>query len=257
MAEQGWIKLHRKFINWEWYDEPTVKSVFIDLILNANHQATAWHGHEIEKGSFVTSVADIAARNGLTTQQVRSALKKLEKTGEISKKATNKNTLIIVLGYAKYQDLIDTEQQTNNKQTTNKQQTNNKQTTNSLYNKNEKNEKNEENEENIHKRETIKETTDMFISAPSLDEIKRYISENSLKTNAQDFYDYYEGNGWTVARAPMKNWKAMCRKWSRSQITRKGKSGEITRPPTYDLEAIKKRARENTSLKDDILKPRY
>lgn len=62
MAEQGWVKLHRKFINWEWYDEPTVKSVFIDLILNANHQATAWHGHEIEKGSFVTSVADIAAR---------------------------------------------------------------------------------------------------------------------------------------------------------------------------------------------------
>ena len=118
MAEQGWVKLHRKFINWEWYDEPTVKSVFIDLILNANHQAAAWHGHEIEKGSFVTSVADIAARNGLTTQQVRSALKKLEKTGEISKKATNKNTLIIVLGYAKYQDLIDTEQQTNNKQTT-------------------------------------------------------------------------------------------------------------------------------------------
>lgn len=243
MAEQGWVKLHRKFINWEWYDEPTVKSVFIDLILNANHQATAWHGHEIEKGSFVTSVADIAARNGLTTQQVRSALKKLEKTGEISKKATNKNTLIIVLGYAKYQDLIDTEQQTNNKQTTN-----------SLYNKNEKNEKNEE---NIHKRETIKETTDMFISAPSLDEIKRYISENSLKTNAQDFYDYYEGNGWTVARAPMRSWKAMCRKWSRSQITRKEKSGEITRPPTYDLEAIKKRARENTSLKDDILKSRY
>ena len=243
MAEQGWIKLHRKFINWEWYDEPTVKSVFIDLILNANHQATAWHGHEIEKGSFVTSVADIAARNGLTTQQVRSALKKLEKTGEISKKATNKNTLIIVLGYAKYQDLIDTEQQTNNKQTTN-----------FFYNKNEKNEKNEE---NIHKRETIKETTDMFISAPSLDEIKRYISENSLKTNAQDFYDYYEGNGWTVARAPMRSWKAMCRKWSRSQITRKEKSGEITRPPTYDLEAIKKRARENTSLKDDILKSRY
>ena len=243
MAEQGWVKLHRKFINWEWYDEPTVKSVFIDLILNANHQATAWHGHEIEKGSFVTSVADIAARNGLTTQQVRSALKKLEKTGEISKKATNKNTLIIVLGYAKYQDLIDTEQQTNNKQTTN-----------SLYNKNEKN---EENEENIHKRETIKETTDMFISAPSLDEIKRYISENSLKTNAQDFYDYYEGNGWTVARAPMRSWKAMCRKWSRSQITRKEKSGEITRPPTYDLEAIKKRARKNTSLKDDILKSRY
>lgn len=246
--EQGWVKLHRKFINWEWYDEPNVKSVFIDLILNANHQASAWHGHEIEKGSFVTSVADIAARNGLTTQQVRSALTKLEKTGEISKKSTNKNTLIIVLGYAKYQDLFVEEQQTNNKQITNKQQTNNKQTTNSLYNKNEKNEKNEENEKNIYKREPYKDNTDMYISAPTLDEVKRYIRDNSLKTNAQDFYDYYEGNGWTVARAPMRNWKAMCRKWSRSQITQKEKTGDITRPPTYDLEKIKQRSLLNTTI---------
>lgn len=243
--EQGWVKLHRKFINWEWYDEPNVKSVFIDLILNANHQASAWHGHEIEKGSFVTSVADIAARNGLTTQQVRSALTKLEKTGEISKKSTNKNTLIIVLGYAKYQDLFVEEQQTNNKQTTNKQQTNNKQTTNALYNKNEKN---EENEKNIYKREPYKDNTDMYISAPTLDEVKRYIRDNSLKTNAQDFYDYYEGNGWTVARAPMRNWKAMCRKWSRSQITQKEKTGDITRPPTYDLEKIKQRSLLNTTI---------
>lgn len=243
--EQGWVKLHRKFINWEWYDEPNVKSVFIDLILNANHQASAWHGHEIEKGSFVTSVADIAARNGLTTQQVRSALTKLEKTGEISKKSTNKNTLIIVLGYAKYQDLFVEEQQTNNKQITNKQQTNNKQTTNSLYNKNEKN---EENEKNIYKREPYKDNTDMYISAPTLDEVKRYIRDNSLKTNAQDFYDYYEGNGWTVARAPMRNWKAMCRKWSRSQITQKEKTGDITRPPTYDLEKIKQRSLLNTTI---------
>ena len=235
--EQGWVKLHRKFINWEWYDEPNVKSVFIDLILNANHQASAWHGHEIEKGSFVTSVADIAARNGLTTQQVRSALVKLEKTGEISKKSTNKNTLIIVLGYAKYQDLFVEEQQTNNKQTTN-----------SLYNKNEKNEKNEENEKNIYKREPYKDNTDMYISAPTLDEVKRYIRDNSLKTNAQDFYDYYEGNGWTVARAPMRNWKAMCRKWSRSQITQKEKTGDITRPPTYDLEKIKQRSLLNTTI---------
>lgn len=246
--EQGWVKLHRKFINWEWYDEPNVKSVFIDLILNANHQASAWHGHEIEKGSFVTSVADIAARNGLTTQQVRSALTKLEKTGEISKKSTNKNTLIIVLGYAKYQDLFIEEQQTNNKQITNKQQTNNKQITNSLYNKNEKNEKNEENEKNIYKREPYKDSTDMYISAPTLDEVKRYIRDNSLKTNAQDFYDYYEGNGWTVARAPMRNWKAMCRKWSRSQITQKEKTGDITRPPTYDLEKIKQRSLLNTTI---------
>lgn len=130
---EGWIKLHRKFIDWEWYTDNTVKALFIHLLLSANHQPKNWRGQTIYPGETVTSVASLAAECGLSTQQVRSAISKLEKTGEIKRKSTNKNTLIIVVNYSVYQGLAYADQQTNNKQdnkqitneTTNKQQTNN------------------------------------------------------------------------------------------------------------------------------------
>lgn len=146
---QGWIKLYRKLTDWEWYDDAVVKAVFIDLLILANHQDNTWHGQTVKRGSLVTSLATIAGRNGLSIQQVRTALDKLEKTGEINKQATNKNTLIIVLNYERYQEFEDIEnvnyQQTDNNQTTNNQQSNNKQST---TNKNVKNVNNDKNVKN-------------------------------------------------------------------------------------------------------------
>lgn len=104
---QDWIKLPRNLSDWEWYDDAVVKAVFIDLLIQANHQDNTWHGQVIKRGSLVTSLATIAGRNGLTIQQVRTALQKLEKTGEINKQSTNKNTLIIVLNYERYQEFED------------------------------------------------------------------------------------------------------------------------------------------------------
>ena len=146
---QGWIKLYRKLTDWEWYDDTVVKAVFIDLLILANHQDNTWHGQTVKRGSLVTSLVTIAGRNGLTIQQVRTALNKLEKTGEINKQATNKNTLIIVLNYERYQEFEDIEnvdcQQASNIQATNKQQSNNNQST---TNKNVKNIKNDKNVKN-------------------------------------------------------------------------------------------------------------
>lgn len=38
----GWIKLHRKLINWEWYQDTNVKVVFLHLLLIANHEDKKW-----------------------------------------------------------------------------------------------------------------------------------------------------------------------------------------------------------------------
>lgn len=157
---QGWIKLFRKLADWEWYDDVVVKSVFIDLLIFANHQDNMWRGQVIKKGSLVTSLATIADRNKLSIQQVRTALSKLEKTGEINKQSTNKNTLIIVLNYERYQELDWNEntqyQQSNNKRSTNEQQSNNKQAT---TNKNVKNDNNENKDKNVKKYTTVSEDT--------------------------------------------------------------------------------------------------
>lgn len=114
---EGWIKLYRKLVDWEWYDEPNTKIVFIDLLLHANHKERKWRGETVEAGSLVTSIGAIAERNGLSTKQVRTAITHLEKTGEIAKKRASKNTTLIVLNYKRYQEFDDGKGQQKGNQT--------------------------------------------------------------------------------------------------------------------------------------------
>nr|DAH40745.1 MAG TPA: replisome organizer [Caudoviricetes sp.] len=125
---EGWIKLYRKLVDWEWYDEPNTKIVFIDLLLHANHKERKWRGETIEAGSLVTSIGAIAERNGLSTKQVRTAISHLEKTGEIAKKRTNKNTTLIVLNYKRYQEFDESKGQQKGNQKSNEWRTDDNQT---------------------------------------------------------------------------------------------------------------------------------
>ena len=138
----NYIKLPRSILDWEWWDDVNTAHLYITMMAKANFNDNKWRGQLIKRGSFVTSYASLSELTGLTVQQVRTSIKKLEKTGEITKVTNTKNTLIIVTNY----DLWQGEQQTNNKQITNNQQTNNKQIT---TNKNDNNEKNDKNEKNI------------------------------------------------------------------------------------------------------------
>ena len=52
---------------------------------------------------------------------------------------------------------------------------------------------------------------------PTLSEIKQYCTERNNNVNAEQFYDYYESNGWKVGKNSMKDWKAAVRTWERSE----------------------------------------
>lgn len=144
----GYIKLHRKILEWEWYDDPYVFRTFLHILLTANHKQKVWRGIPVQPGETITSLKHLAKETGMTVQQTRTALKKLESTNEITRKTTNKYTTIKVLNWGTYQ-IEDTESnKQNNKRTTNEQQTNNKQTT---TNKNDKNVKKEKNDKNTYK----------------------------------------------------------------------------------------------------------
>ena len=134
----GFIQLHRKLKEWEWYTDIPCKTLFIHCLLSANFKEKKWRGIDVKKGSFISSIQHLSDESGLSVQEVRTALKKLESTGEISKESTNKNTIITVCKYDDYQQYDKEQQQTNNKRTTNNQQTINKQstTTNKDNNKN-------------------------------------------------------------------------------------------------------------------------
>ncbi len=80
MYTEGFINLHRKILDWEWYDDNNVKIVFIHLLLTTNWTKAKWHGIEILPGQKITSIGNLANETNLSTQQVRTVLNKLEKT---------------------------------------------------------------------------------------------------------------------------------------------------------------------------------
>ena len=128
----GWVKLYRKMEKWGWYDDLAVKSAFLHCLLKANIEDTEWHGEYLPAGSFITSIANFSAESGLSKNQTRRAWKCLEKSGEITRKAHNRYTQIIVNNWAKFQSYERTgtnKPQTDHKQSTNKPQTDHKQST--------------------------------------------------------------------------------------------------------------------------------
>lgn len=131
---QGWIKLHRKILDWEWYDDPKTFRLFIHCLLKANHKDKKWRGNKISRGSFITSLNNLSLETGLSLQQVRTCLDKLESTNEINKASTSVNTCVTIINYDDYQS--------DNTPITNDQQTSNKRVTTT---KNEKNVKNDNN----------------------------------------------------------------------------------------------------------------
>ena len=51
--------------------------------------------------------------------------------------------------------------------------------------------------------------------APSLQEVKNYISEKGYTVDAQRFIDFYEAKGWMIGKNKMKDWRAAVRTWMR------------------------------------------
>lgn len=125
----GWIKLHRKILDWEWYSDINTCRVFIHLLLTANYEDKKWHGLVIKRGQLVTSWLHLSEETGLGVQSVRTSIGKLKSTGNLTVKSTNKFTLLTIEKYEEYQqdDRILTGNLTGN--LTGKQQTTNKQLT--------------------------------------------------------------------------------------------------------------------------------
>ena len=139
IMSEGWISIHRKILEWEWYSDINVCRVFIHCLIKANHTDKKWQGVTIKRGQFITSLGTLSIETSLSVQQVRTAISKLKSTSELTSKTTNKYTVISITNYEKFQD--DNKQP--NKRATNEQQTNNKQitTTNNDNNNNNDNNK--------------------------------------------------------------------------------------------------------------------
>ena len=71
------------------------------------------------------------------------------------------------------------------------------------------------------KKKDLPETIERVFKKPSVEEISSYCQERNNNINPEQFYDYYEANGWKINRNPMKDWKATVRNWERNEFNRK------------------------------------
>lgn len=103
MLENGYILLHRKLINWEWYKNVNVKILFLHLLLTVNYEDKKFEGFVIKRGSRITSIRKLADECGLTVQSTRTAINKLKSTQEITQEQHAGNTVYTVVNYNQYQ----------------------------------------------------------------------------------------------------------------------------------------------------------
>jgi len=130
--ENGFISLDRKIIHWEWYKNKTTFALFIHLLLTVNWEDGRFEGNEIKRGSCATSLESLAKGSHLSIQNVRTAIKHLKSTGEVTEQIFTKYRIITVSKYNEYQ----TANRVSNKQLTNNQQTTNNNITSKQVNKN-------------------------------------------------------------------------------------------------------------------------
>ena len=163
MNNEGWIKIHRKFLEWQWYSDINTKVVFLHLLLSANYEPKKWLEYTIDRGQVVVGRKALSESLNLSEQQIRTAFKKLESSGNITTKSTNRFTIVTICNYDKYQQ-VDNDEQPTEQPTINQQITNNQPTDNhNIRNKEIKKERIEEYsfKENI-KRKSKQEREDEF-----------------------------------------------------------------------------------------------
>ena len=180
--QQGWIKLHRQILEWEWYSDNNCFRVFLHLLLKANHKEKRFKGIELKVGSIVTSRDLLARETGLSSQQVRTALNKLILTNEITSVTSSQGTILQIVSYEKYQ--IATNEITNEQPTDNQRVTTNK---------------------------NVKKENKFII--PTFNDVLEYCMQNNLDVDGVKFINFYESKGWMVGKNKMKDWKAAIRTW--------------------------------------------
>lgn len=141
----NYIKIYRSLLDWGWYKDEHTKSLFIHCLLKANWKEAEFKGIPIKRGQFVTSIPTLQVDLGLTSNEVRTAIKHLKSTGEITVRTYNKFSVFTVVKYDLYQCEPQAEPQTDNTQGTVKSQSINSLLTAIEEGKNNKKEKKESN----------------------------------------------------------------------------------------------------------------
>ena len=187
MAEKTtFIKIDRNILTWGWYKDENTFRVFIHLLLTANIKSHKFMGVEINRGEVATSYKSLSESLDISVRNVRTAISHLIATGEVTVKRHSRFSVISIPNYDSYQANRQSQRQCADSQvTSNRQQS-----------------------KNVRKKET---PNGVYI--PSRDELRAYVEEAGLTGDPDQIFDYYESVGWEINGKPVKDWRAVCRRW--------------------------------------------
>ncbi|WP_028376020.1 hypothetical protein [Leeuwenhoekiella sp. MAR_2009_132] len=215
----GWIKLHRSLSEWEWYDDINARILLIHLLISVNYEDKKWKGLMVKKGSMVLSWSTLSKGCGLSIKQCRTAMQKLEESGEVARNTASRFQVVNLVKWDKLQQSEDQEGKQTGSETAGKRQAEGRQGATTK-------------EDNNIKNIRIKEKGGRFTPPSQIEVyefmIEKKVGESRAKIESQKFIDFYESKNWLVGKTKMAKWKSAVSGW----ITRMEKFTSI-KPKTF------------------------
>ena len=113
MYSAGWVKIHRRMLDWQWFHDSKMVQLFIYLLLSANVEDRPWRNITLCRGQVVVTRKGLSERLGMSEQSVRTCLQKLQTASTITNKVTNKFTIVTICNFDNYQIVEGSYQPTN------------------------------------------------------------------------------------------------------------------------------------------------
>ena len=101
--QNGYVKIYRSMLNWEWFKDINTTHLFIYCLIKANFQEKNYQGIKINRGQFMTSYDKMCAETGLSKSKIRTAIKHLILTQELTQTSHKQYSIITVNNYNDYQ----------------------------------------------------------------------------------------------------------------------------------------------------------
>ena len=98
----NWIKLYRKICDWQWYQDAKMVHLFVHLML----KASIMKGSDLsDSWQLCTSLRILSKETGLSLQNIRTCIGKLQRTGEITFRTlpTHQQSIITIYNSGSYQ----------------------------------------------------------------------------------------------------------------------------------------------------------
>ncbi|RFA37057.1 hypothetical protein CAI16_03015 [Virgibacillus dokdonensis] len=180
MSSEGWIKLYREVFDSDIWHDVTTFRLFIYLIGKASYRDGYKHkGTILNEGQYIRSyrklVDDLSYKEGrgykkYSISTIKRCVQKLVEAERLNVKETEHGTLFTILNYAKYQELEDTKQKSENAE-------NEELGTNAERTRNEDGTKSEQDQElkNLRIKELYTTTT---TSTTAVEEVANFYQEN-------------------------------------------------------------------------------